>query len=399
MIDTLKYYEEDDKFIDSIINDFNLLLITVTKIEKETLHKYLKPIDGRNKLIRIHAGKQTYFLGVFGQYNAVHVSCDNMGATSSQASIVTTMDAISFCKPEVVLMMGIAFGVGGKQKIGDVLVSESMMPYEIQRVGKTDTILRGVPGTACTLLVNRFKNTTDWGYRIRTRTPAIIPGEILSGEKLVDNPEFKALLLSKYPSAKGGEMEGFGLHAACDGRVKHWILVKAICDFADGNKKKRKIHNQKVATDSAINLCIHVFNSPYAFKDLKLFPVQINSALPDSSVMQIVNIPSTLDVESQILIEMKENPRSQSKDLPNNIQRLVRTYLSLDDQEKIRIAKSIGVFDESFYSLYPHIRDKQIFALAKEKNLLDAMWYELSLLIPFFTTTNPLKYSNNDNNQ
>src|ERR1700743_179939 len=104
MENTNRYDEEDGKFIDSIKDQFNLLLVTATKVEKDTLHSYLKPINGQTRLIRIPAGKQTYYLGVFGKYNAVHVSCDTMGAIGAQSSIVTTLDAINYCNPEVVLM-------------------------------------------------------------------------------------------------------------------------------------------------------------------------------------------------------------------------------------------------------------------------------------------------------
>ena len=49
-------------------------------------------------------------------------------------------------------------------------------------------------------------------------------------------------------------MEGAGIASACDGAVAHWIVVKAICDYADGNKKYGKDQKQALAAKSSISL-------------------------------------------------------------------------------------------------------------------------------------------------
>jgi nucleoside phosphorylase len=66
-------------------------------------------------------------------------------------------------------------------------------------------------------------------------------------------------------------MEGAGVYAACDGKSVEWILVKGICDFADGNKNENKESHQKKAIQSAVNLCEHVFKNEYAFDDIGVF--------------------------------------------------------------------------------------------------------------------------------
>jgi nucleoside phosphorylase len=65
-------------------------------------------------------------------------------------------------------------------------------------------------------------------------------GHVLSGEKLVDNIEFKNALLDQYPQVIGGEMEGGGLWASASRHKKSWILIKSVCDWGDG--KKHKLH-------------------------------------------------------------------------------------------------------------------------------------------------------------
>ncbi len=322
-----KYIEENSDFFNKYINNFNLLIVTATRIEKETLHNYLKPISGKGGLIKISIGKQTYYLGIFGTYNAIHVACGDMGSIGRESSIITTTDAIGACKPKIVLMVGIAFGIDKKkQKIGDVLISERIIPYEPQRVGTKETINRGKEGPASSLLLNRFRNIDDWKYEIRNKEANIIIGQILSGEKLIDNPDLIKTLSHTYPNAKGGEMEGAGIYAACDGKVSHWILVKGICDYADGNKKRNKTTNQKIASEAAINLCEHVFNSSHPFEDIEVFPENVGVY---SKVISVSDKLSTVNVSDFLNKQVNRQLKKQI----NSGKYLQNTFIETGDQK------------------------------------------------------------------
>lgn len=270
MIKKPKYSYESLKYFSSKIKQFNLLIVTATTIEKEILHNHLSPIKGKNSIIKISKGKQTYFLARFGSYNAVHVACGDMGAIGRESSLATTSDAITDCKPTIVLMVGIAFGVDNKkQKIGDVLISERVTPFEPQRVGKK-IIYRGKECPSSVILLNKFRNADDWLHNIKGKNTKIIPGNILSGEKLIDNIKFRKRLTKHFSDVKGGEMEGAGIYTACEGKDIQWILVKGICDFADGMKRRNKKIKQEIAAESAVSLCEHVFNSDYTLTDIGL---------------------------------------------------------------------------------------------------------------------------------
>lgn len=86
-------------------------------------------------------------------------------------------------------------------------------------------------------------------------------GSILSGEKLIDNNSYKNLLFKQFPNAIGGEMEGYGIYSACANQnLSEWIIIKGICDWADGNKNKNKDENQRIAVESAVSFCKSVFS-------------------------------------------------------------------------------------------------------------------------------------------
>lgn len=44
------------------------------------------------------------------------------------------------------------------------------------------------------------------------------------------------------PEAPGGEMEGTGLYSAAQRKKVDWLLVKAVCDWADGKKERTRKH-------------------------------------------------------------------------------------------------------------------------------------------------------------
>ncbi len=80
-------------------------------------------------------------------------------------------------------------------------------------------------------------------------------GLILSGDELVNNRAYRDQLHRLEPEAIGGEMEGAGLYAAAQRRKVDWLLVKAICDWADGNKEDT---HQQQAANNAARFAFHV---------------------------------------------------------------------------------------------------------------------------------------------
>lgn len=265
------YEEYQIEELNDLIQNGIVLFVTATDIETKTTHEKLTPINGFKGVIQVYDGANTYYLGQFGKYNIAHVQC-NMGSVARDSSIMTITSAISSIRPKFVLMVGIAFGVdNSKQSIGDVLISEGIIPYDNERVGK-ETIHRGQNAPSSKILLNRFKSIKTWEFFLENDLQASkIFTQILSGEELIDNIERRDELVRSFPNAKGGEMEGAGLFAACDGKAE-WIIVKGICDFADGNKGLNKEANQKLAINSALSLCLELFNSNHAFRVLGLNP-------------------------------------------------------------------------------------------------------------------------------
>lgn len=248
-------------------NIADILIITATPIETESLYRQLDQVctDG---LLLIEKGGRKYMLGKLSGYNIIHCQCSNMGTQEIGSSTLTTVNALAdWPCVKAVIMVGIAFGMYNeetdirKQRYGDVLVSTKIFPYENQRLNKDGSKeYRGKEHDANPHLIDAFRLIgPEWSHINIFEEPTHVElCPLLTGEKLLDNLTKRNELKLLYTDYRGGEMEGMGIASTCEGKQKPWIIVKAICDFADGNKgstpeeEDLKRKKQVAAADAAV---------------------------------------------------------------------------------------------------------------------------------------------------
>ena len=247
-------------------NHADVLLVTVTEVEGRAVLAEFESqrskgfIQGDINPNQIYVSNKTYFdLGTIKGAKIFMVRSE-MGAGGPAGSQATVTEAIQALSPSAVIMLGISFGVDEqKQKIGDILVSRQLELYEHQRVGidsagELKIIPRGDRPSASPRLLDRFGASQ---LRWPESEAKVQFGLILSGHKLVDNQDYREQLRSFAPEVIGGEMEGEGLYSAAHGAKVDWIVVKAICDWADGKKYEKKAERQKEAAKNAARFVIH----------------------------------------------------------------------------------------------------------------------------------------------
>lgn len=248
-------------------SDYNFLIVTATDTETKAFHELMP-----ESIPQVISNSITYYLGQVGQYNIIHIQCQQMGSISPGGSTLTIHKALQeWPSIKAVIMIGICFGIDdSKQHIGDVVISSSISNYETRRIGKDKELARGETYHSDRCLLNAFNNLKRSWENIGSdgNIKELIIGEYVSGEKLVDNIEFRTKLLSEKPEAKAGEMEGNGLVAACVAESIPWILVKSICDFGDGNKGKDKKIKQAIAASSSAECCAAVLEQATAFEGI-----------------------------------------------------------------------------------------------------------------------------------
>ncbi|WP_337264191.1 5'-methylthioadenosine/S-adenosylhomocysteine nucleosidase family protein [Serratia sp. MMO-24] len=236
-----------------------ILLVTVTGIESKAII---------NNVFQITQKKYTSFtikdtsyqaLGIIGQ-SECFLCMSEMGSSGVGGSHTSVDKAIQNLNPDAVIMVGIAFGVDeNSQSVGDILVSQQLQLYDLQRINADSSItLRGDKPHASSKIIGWVRNAMlSWP----DSNAKVDVGLILSGEKLVDNFNYRDELKRLVPTALGGEMEGTGVYSACLNEKKDWILIKAICDWADGNKSENKKSQQNLAANNAAEFVVHLLNS------------------------------------------------------------------------------------------------------------------------------------------
>lgn len=239
---------QEEEFVEPLPpTQADVLIVTANDIETASVRD---AFSGGADYFRV--GENFYLdLGINNDTRIITIRCPDMGSAGSAASTLVVADAIREIKPIVVAMVGVAFGlVEDDQQIGTILIPDEVVGYEAGRIG-TD-------GGGTELRIDRSPHyNLDPAIHGRLRDLADAQGEdiqfgiILSGEKLVDNKAFRDSLLEIEPEAIGGEMEAAGVCAAAERARVPWVIVKAICDFADGNKSTEKEFNQKMAADNA----------------------------------------------------------------------------------------------------------------------------------------------------
>src|SRR2546421_2211122 len=232
----------------------DILLVTATEVEMRAV---LEVFPRQNNPFRQHhIGENTYFdLGIIGGARTFMVQSE-MGAGGPAGATLVVHEGIKALSPSAVILVGVAFGlIPEQQRSGDILVARQLAGYELQKIeqgpaGEEIIRPRGDRAQASHRLLSRLRaGIFDW------QGPKVHFGLMLSGDKLANHKSFRNRLLGIEPEAIGGEMEGTGVYSAAHHNKVDWILVKAICDWADGYKDDAY---QQQAAENAARFILHV---------------------------------------------------------------------------------------------------------------------------------------------
>lgn len=228
-----------------------ILICTAADIEPEMLESRLRAL-GMAAAPRFE-GSFAYW--DFGEYKSCRLFAtqSQAGGGGSGGALLTVDDGIRAIAPHCIVSLGIAFGASSeKQSIGDILIPRQVQDYERVRAGEKEVRPRGDKMPTHPVLYARCDVAKASWNRCRIHT-----GLLLSGEKLVDDPELKKYLWELFPEAIGGEMEGAGISAACYRRQIPWIAVKGICDWGENKGDE----GQSLAVRRSIDFFIHVLKN------------------------------------------------------------------------------------------------------------------------------------------
>lgn len=249
------------------LGPFDVLLVTANQIERTAVLRRMRPLSRGKAILKIPWKDQSYYVGLVGQ-SRVALVMSRIGAGGRDGAGFTIDEAIAECQPRCVISVGVAWGMDTtKLRIGDVLVSNRIIPFDLKRLQAGGNLYRSEQPAPGRLLFNRFRNVSGWRFE---RPDGVVcrlkEGALLSGDSVVDSVEAKAELHAEFRDAIGGEMEATGVYGATEKNDGEWIVVKAVCDWGDGTKHDEY---QPVAAAAAVSLVEAVISTPASLADLK----------------------------------------------------------------------------------------------------------------------------------
>jgi purine or other phosphorylase family 1 len=223
----------------------------------------------------------------------VHFQLLEQGSGGVDASLISVDSAIKQWRPDAVICLGIAFGKGGDQEIGDILVSSRIINFGRAKITENHHILKSEqPASGSALRCIMAEYAGEWTLQNPNR---VFLGPMLCSDLVIDSSEYKKKLFQNFPEAIGGEMEANGIYAACKrNNIEEWIIIKAICDWGE-NKQANKKENQIKASKSVVSFVDYVFSKTQTFELLKNNNQPSQNKITSSSapIGYLINIGTT----------------------------------------------------------------------------------------------------------
>jgi len=210
----------------------------------------------------------TFPEGNSGTYHVVLICLRGMGRL--QASIATAA-AIREWHPRYVTLVGIAGGIAAKGvKLGDVLVSDEVVDYELQKLTAGGDEIRWNVYQANARLVATARDFTsnNWQKLAETKrpaggTPQRHIGPVASGDKVIALGKALAQYQQRFPTLLGVEMEAAGVAGACfqAANPPGFFMVRGVSDLADEEKDAQSGVWRSYACDVAASYAVELLKS------------------------------------------------------------------------------------------------------------------------------------------
>lgn len=234
----------------------DFVIITALEEERDAL---LSKLPSHQKLPPTHEDIRVYFRaelpvtypdGTLGTYTVITLCLLGMGRLQA---LNATKDAINRWNPRYVLLVGIAGGVEQNEvSIGDILVSDLVVDYELQKVKEDYESYRFQPHNCDPRLVGAAQNLLgdEWSALVKVSRPQEGKpkrhiGPVATGDKVIARKALVAQLLEpkSWPKLIGVEMEAGGAASGCFQSVTQpgFFMVRGVSDLADEDKETEDV--------------------------------------------------------------------------------------------------------------------------------------------------------------
>ncbi|MBN1314799.1 MAG: hypothetical protein JXA42_05005 [Anaerolineales bacterium] len=186
-------------------------------------------------------------------------------------------DVVEIYSPKSVILVGISGGLDRKIPLGDVVISNQIVDYELAKVTPNGVETRWSVYQPDATLLNKAMSFRDsrWKQYIGIDRPASSPardpdshiGLYLSGNKVIADEDTAGRLVAFWHRAAAIEMEAAAIAAIFRQLQKPpgFIVIKGICDYADSKKNDSW---QAYAADAAASFAYSFVTEQLSPQDL-----------------------------------------------------------------------------------------------------------------------------------
>ena len=212
-----------------------------TPSEENSVVYYLK--QSPERLIETYIDGLRLYIGHYGQNKVIVVMTapDKSRQGPIHAALITSKMLEKVPSIKYIVAVGVCFGMGKKQNLGDVMISSKICDFTNKREGVGENeYQRGPQHQVKQAILHKFRPPHGFEMPKGIEVSTCV---LLSTGSLIDNPDAKQKLFDQKPDATAGEMEGAGIIAAIDyapERSVEAIVIKGIGDWADGDKEATK---------------------------------------------------------------------------------------------------------------------------------------------------------------
>lgn len=228
-------------------------VVIITALEEER-REVLKHFPKSQRIMDANAVNVHYRTSMTSQedtpktYQVIVLSLLGMGRVNAANA---TNDAIHRWNPKSVLLIGIAGGIGGKDvRIGDVLVSDQIVDYELQKITSEGPevryeVYRVAPRWQA---IARTLDDDEWMPLIRASrpddgSPRRHIGPIATGDKVIAFDDILRRYQQAWPRLIGVEMEAGGVASAAfhQAEAPGFFMVRGVSDLANQDKNSPRV--------------------------------------------------------------------------------------------------------------------------------------------------------------
>lgn len=241
-------------------------ILIISALEKE-LQPILEAIDSPLKPRNMDEvdGRKYFIYEVSAALTVICTSFLGMGQINAAVAVKNAVNHYGVSK---VILTGICGGIDREMKYGDIIISDQIVDYELAKIKPDDLQVRWNVYRGDFELVQsmRMFKSDGWSSYLKRlfpdseyKKPNVYSGIVLSGNKVIANNEEIKRFKKTWAKALAVEMEASGIAAALH-QMKNapsFVMVKAICDFADS--KKNDDWQEYAAYASAIFVLNYIF--------------------------------------------------------------------------------------------------------------------------------------------